>query len=242
MPDSHFPDMIDVIKRMPGGLPSVQRRLHGSGSDAPSTFRIQRASTSNRPILIVEDEHIIAADLDMQIRQDGGRPPRLALSIDAARDELETAGAELGGVILDVNVGGDTSFELADALVLAGLPFVFFTGYRAISIPDRFVAVPRVVKPASWNEIKNALDVARGRIARTGLGSFRDSVEAALPELRNRARRLSGNPEEADKLVERTLENAISAVGERSLRVTIKEWLMSLLDKTSSTGGGSRLH
>jgi hypothetical protein len=122
------------------------------------------------------------------------------------------------------------------------LPFVFFTGYRAISIPDRLVAVPRVVKPAGWHELKHALKIARERVARTGLGSFRDSVEAALPELRDRARRMSGNPEEADRLVERTLEHAISAVGDRSLRVTIKEWLMALLDKTHSTGGGSRLH
>lgn len=242
MPELHFLDMIDVMKKMPGGLPSLGWHMHTSGSDLPFRFRIRRASASARPILIVEDEHIIAADLDMQIRQDGGRPPRLALSLDAAKAELENAASELGGVILDVNVGGDTSFELADALVLVGLPFVFFTGYRAISIPDRFVAVPRVVKPAAWPELKHALEIARERIARTGLGSFRDSVEAALPELRNRARSLSGNPEAADKLVERTLEHAISAVGDRSLRVTIKEWLMALLDKTNSTGGGSRLH
>lgn len=232
--------MIEVMKKMPGGLTSLSQRSR-SGSDAMATFRIRRRSAGKRPILIVEDEYLIAADLEAQIQEDGGRMAHLALSIDAAKEELEAAGAELGGVILDVNVGGDTSFALADALVEAGLPFVFFTGYRGISIPDRFVGVPRVAKPAGWHELKKALKIARERIIRTGLGSFRDSVEAALPALRDRARGLSRNPEEADRLVERTLEHAISSVGDRSLRLTIEDWLMALLEKTSSDGG-SMLH
>ena len=62
-----------------------------------------------------------------------------------------------------------------------------------------------------------------------------------MPALRDRARRLSRNPEDADRLVERTLEHAISAVGDRSLRLTIEDWLMTLLEKTSSNGG-SVLH
>jgi len=232
--------MIHVMKKMPGGMPFLSQRSR-SNADALPNFRIRKTS-AKRPILIVEDEFLIAADLEAQIREDGGRMARLALSIDEAQDELETAGNELGGVILDVNVGGDTSFALADALVGAGLPFVFFTGYRSISIPDRFVGVPRIAKPAGWHELKKALRIARERILRTGLGSFRDSVEAALPALRDRARHLSSNPEEADQLVERTLEHAISAVGDRSLRLTIEDWLMTLLEKTRTAGKGSILH
>ena len=234
--------MIDVMKKMPGGMPSLTQRARSSGAETLAAFRIRRTSAGKRPILIVEDEYLIAADLEAQIQEDGGRMARLALSLDAATEELETAGSEFGGVILDVNVGGDTSFGIADALVRAGLPFVFFTGYRGISIPDRFVGVPRIAKPAGWHELKRALKVARERILRTGLGSFRDSVEAALPALRDRARRLSRNPEDADRLVERTLEHAISAVGDRSLRLTIEDWLMALLERTRSDGDSSRLH
>lgn len=205
-----------------------------------SDFRIRRASEP-RPILIVEDEYLIAADLEAQIRDDGGRAARIALSLDAAAVELlETA--DIAGVILDVNVGGATSFGLADALVEAGLPFVFFTGYRSVSIPDRFVGVPCIAKPASWRELKSALGAARERILRTGLGSFRDSVEAALPALRNRARNLSRNPEDADRLVEKTLERAISSVGSRSLRLTIEDWLLSLLERASTDNGSNLLH
>lgn len=234
--------MMHVMKKMPGGLPSLTQRLRQDAAETHATFRIRHTSAAKRPILIVEDEYLIAADLEAQIRQDGERVARLALSIDAAKEELEAPGSDFGGVILDINVSGDTSFVLADGLVRAGLPFVFFTGYPGISIPDRFAGVPRVAKPANWNELKKALKVSRERILRTGLGSFRDSVEAALPALRDRARRLSRNPEEADQLVERTLEHAISAVGDRSLRLTIEDWLMALLEKASSKGNRSMLH
>lgn len=229
------------MKKMPGDRPSRDRRSPESAADGLARFRIRRSAAAKRPILVVEDEYLIAADLEAQIQEDGGRLARVALSVDAAKEELRSAGNELGGVILDINVGGNTSFTLADALVEAGLPFVFFTGYRSISIPDRFVAIPRIAKPASWRELKRALAVARERILRTGLGSFRDSVEAALPALRERARNMSRNAEEADRLVERTLEHAISSVGDRSLRLTIEDWLIALLEKTRS-GGGPILH
>lgn len=217
--------------------PSFKR---GDGPTRAS-FRIRRPAAALHPILIVEDEFLIAADLEEQIRSDGGGMVRLALSVEAAEDEL-TGPNDIAGVILDVNVAGRTTFELADALLKAGIPFVFFTGYRSVSIPDRFVGLPRIYKPASWRELKRALADARKRIAQTGLGSFRDSVTAALPVLRNRARAVSRNPEEADRLVELTLEKAISVVGDRSLRLTIEDWLLSLLESMKSEDGSGIIH
>ncbi|MGV3550348.1 hypothetical protein [Rhizobium sp.] len=217
------------------GPSSLFHRRSGDVEPKPPTarFRIRRASTATQPILIVEDEYLIAADLEAQISEDGGGVARLALSVEAAEEELGGRN-DISGVILDINVGGVTSFGLADALKDAGLPFVFYTGYRSIAIPDRFIGVPRIAKPASWRELKMALALARERVMKTGLGNFRDSVEAALPTLRQRARSMSQNHEEADRLVELTLENAISVVGNRSLRLTIEEWLLSLLERANS--------
>ena len=204
--------------------------------DSTAQLRIRRNPATVQPILIVEDEYLIAADLEAQIRDDGGKVACVALSLEAAEARLGSQN-DIAGVILDINMGGVTSFGLADALMEAGLPFVFFTGYRSISIPDRFIAVPRIAKPASWRELKKGLAAAQERVTNTGLGSFRDGVEAALPTLRSRARTLAGNTEEADRLVERTLERAISAVGNRSLRLTIEDWLLSLLERTNSDSG-----
>lgn len=227
---------------MPGEVALSNRRSRDRGAPGlDAVFRIRGFPSNARPILIVEDEYLIAADLEAQIRDDGNRVARIALSIDAAEEELKEFG-EIAGVVLDVNVGGISSFDLADRLMKAGVPFVFFTGYRSVSIPDRFVGVPRIAKPAGWREIRKALATAQDRIVRTGLGSFRDSVEAALPALRSHARNLSPNPEDADRLVERTLERAISSVGNRSLRLTIEDWLLSLLERTNADNGSGLLH
>lgn len=234
--------MNHVASNMPTDKMPFPPQMRDDGTERPDeTFHIQRSLRSLNPILIVEDEYLIAADLQAQIRDDGGKVARLALSIEAAEQELRK-GADIAGVILDVNVGGTTSFGLADALVEAGLPFVFFTGYRSISIPDRFIGVPRIPKPAGWTELKSGLAQARQRVVHAGLGSFRDSVEAALPALRTHARNLSKSHEDADKLVERTLERAISVVGNRSLRLTIEDWLLSLLERTNQDKGRRLLH
>ena len=233
--------MSDETSHQPADKAPSPRRSGADRSGPNAAFRVRRTADPSQPILIVEDEFLIAADLEAQIRDDGGRMARIALSIEAAEDELRGAG-EISSAILDVNVGGRTTFDLADALAQAGLPFVFFTGYRSIVIPDRFVGIPRIPKPATWRELKRALSTAQERILRTGLGSFRDSVEAALPVLRNRARNMAHSHEEADWLVERTLERAISAVGSRSLRLTIEDWLLSLLERTNAEKDGRMLH
>ena len=235
--------MADGIEKTPDSAILSNRRSSHIGADrrASSPLRIRRPRTALRPILIVEDEYVIAADLETQIREDGGRVARLAMSVKAAEEELRD-GSGVAGVILDINIRGQTSFGLADALQDVGLPFVFYTGYPSIAIPDRFVGVPRIAKPAEWTELKEGLGQAQERILRTGLGSFRDSVEAALPALRHRARNLLQNPEDADQLVEQTLERAISAVGNRSLRLTIEDWLLSLLENASSDNSRRMLH
>jgi CheY-like chemotaxis protein len=50
-------------------------------------------------------------------------------------------------VLLDVNLGGKTTFYFADQLIERGIPFVFTTGYDASAIPSRFGHVARCEKP-----------------------------------------------------------------------------------------------
>ena len=52
--------------------------------------------------------------------------------------------------VLDINLAGETSIEIADRLLSEGVPFVFATGYRdTVMIPERFRHVPVVRKPIS---------------------------------------------------------------------------------------------
>lgn len=50
--------------------------------------------------------------------------------------------------ILDVNLGNESSFPIADRLIALGVPIVFATGYgKNIDFPERFANVPVVSKP-----------------------------------------------------------------------------------------------
>jgi len=49
--------------------------------------------------------------------------------------------------IIDVNLGGEFVYPVADVLAAREIPFVFITGYGVESIDSRFGYVPIVKKP-----------------------------------------------------------------------------------------------
>jgi CheY-like chemotaxis protein len=111
---------------------------------------------SGRRVLVVEDEWIIARDLEQAFRKRGAEVAGPVPSLDKAR-ALLAAGADLDGAVLDVNLGGQTVYPLADALAQSGVPFVFATGYGAESIPECYAHVPRCYKPLDADAVARAL-------------------------------------------------------------------------------------
>ena len=55
--------------------------------------------------------------------------------------------ATIAGAILDINLGGESIYPVADALALRAVPFVFVTGYSADGIDSRYVHVHTLQKP-----------------------------------------------------------------------------------------------
>ena len=53
----------------------------------------------------------------------------------------------IDGGIIDVNLGGEFVYPVADVLVAREIPFVFVTGYGVESIEGRFGHVPIIKKP-----------------------------------------------------------------------------------------------
>lgn len=103
---------------------------------------------SVRDILLVEDEAIIAMDLEMTLEARGYRVLGPCRSLDEARAAIAEARPDLA--ILDVNLGHDeTSFALAEELHGAGVPVVFLSGYSAntISVPAPLQDAQRLMKP-----------------------------------------------------------------------------------------------
>jgi CheY-like chemotaxis protein len=82
---------------------------------------------SGKRILLVEDEFIVAAMLEDVLRGLGavvvGPAYRLADGLRLAADEA------IDVAILDVNIEGERSDAIADALAARDIPFVLATGY-----------------------------------------------------------------------------------------------------------------
>lgn len=73
-----------------------------------------------RRILIVEDEHLLAIELEDELRELGAVVVGPASSVDAGMALLRLETVE--GAILDINLGGEMVFGLADELVGRGIP------------------------------------------------------------------------------------------------------------------------
>jgi CheY-like chemotaxis protein len=103
-------------------------------------------------ILIVEDEYFIALDLANNLMAEGA----IVLGpISSVEEALETiaGGAPIDWAVLDINLGGEMSYPVADALRERKVPFVFATGYEDATIPARYDHAPRRQKPVSMQEL-----------------------------------------------------------------------------------------
>ncbi|MET0533050.1 MAG: HWE histidine kinase domain-containing protein [Steroidobacter sp.] len=116
---------------------------------APETVKLEVAPAHLvTDILLVEDSLIIALDAEEALRKLGVTQVRTANSVTSALALLEERVPKFA--LLDVNLGSETSFEVASKLLELGVPFAFMTGYGENSLfPGEFANVPRIRKPFS---------------------------------------------------------------------------------------------
>jgi CheY-like chemotaxis protein len=99
-----------------------------------------------RRILIVEDEFIVAYDLAQSFEQVGAEVVGPVGSVASALALLATE-TTLHIAVLDINLGSEKVYPVADAMRERGVPFVFATGYDQAAIPGTYHDVPRFEKP-----------------------------------------------------------------------------------------------
>jgi CheY-like chemotaxis protein len=108
-------------------------------------------------VLLLEDEPIIGFALeDMLI--ECGATTLFCGSLEAARRALDSSQPDVA--ILDVNIHGERSYPVAEALASRGIPFIFATGYGDALHPPEFAAVPTISKPYRLLEVELALAAA----------------------------------------------------------------------------------
>ena len=110
------------------------------------------------PVLVVEDEVLIAMQIEDAVVQAGGAVVGPASSVAEAVD-LIVAQAPAAAV-LDVNLGGgQRSFAVADILLAKHIPFAFCTGYAGVAdLPERFRGAAVLAKPLDQAVLVQTLD------------------------------------------------------------------------------------
>ena len=113
------------------------------------------ANLAGRRILIVEDEALVSMVIEEALKDLGCD----VVGPVGTRDQaLALAEAEaLDGALLDVNLGGEPVYPVADALSSRGIPFVFVTGYGEKGIAARYAQAPTLVKPFQLATVETLL-------------------------------------------------------------------------------------
>lgn len=128
--------------------------------DAMTVARVAADPLRGQTLLVVEDQLIIALDLEMLLRQQGAADVHI---VGTATDALKLiASTPPDAAVLDVNLGSSTSFPVAHELMRLGVPFIFATGYgKEVDFPAEFRTVPLVGKPYCAAVIRDALVASR---------------------------------------------------------------------------------
>ena len=141
-----------TLKAWCGGVAAArQERKHMTTQEAPKLVR---------RILVVEDEPFIAMGLEQLLPRLGYEVCGVATHLRDALAKAEAGGFDLA--VLDVNLGGELSYRVADVLLARGKPFVFCTAYADVAF-GRYAKVPVLQKPVEKKALARAIEEALSR-------------------------------------------------------------------------------
>ncbi|MVA22892.1 response regulator [Agrobacterium vitis] len=114
-------------------------------------------------IMIVEDEALLALELEAEVEAAGHTVVGQAMSRDEAIEIIDRKKPDFAFV--DVHLlDGPTGIEVGRHLTERGIPYVFVTGNLRRIPPDFVGAVGAIEKPYTMNGLQNALDYIGKRL------------------------------------------------------------------------------
>jgi CheY-like chemotaxis protein len=111
-----------------------------------------------RRVLVVEDESLVLMLLEDTLTDVGCEV--VATASRSAEALQKAASLSFDIAILDVNLNGDQTLDVAECLTRRHIPFVFATGYGAANLLARFAGVPVLQKPFQQGDLETALRAA----------------------------------------------------------------------------------
>lgn len=121
----------------------------------------QHALTGQR-IFIVEDEALVAMMMEAMIEELGAVVVGTEARIPEALNFVAQRHGDIDVAVLDLNLGGSRSYDIAQAISGHGIPIVFSTGYDDGTIEDAWRNHPLLSKPFQLAELQGALARALG--------------------------------------------------------------------------------
>jgi len=132
--------------------PQIHYPRPAPGASGPVPEQVVRGAN----VLLVEDSLIIALDAEDILKRLGASHVATAATVEGAMDMLMAAKPTLA--VLDINLGDQTSYAIADRLLSKRVPFLFATGYgEQAELPADHVGRTVIQKPYTLENLARAL-------------------------------------------------------------------------------------
>lgn len=121
---------------------------------------------SDLRILLLEDEFLIAMDVEMLCRDHGAAEVVIKQSLDGLEDDNSLADFDVA--IIDLMLSGVSTLPFAQRLARSGRPFVFASGHVELDeVLKDFPDVPVIGKPYTGADLIEAVASVAGRRRRS---------------------------------------------------------------------------
>ena len=171
---------------LPGGLTcTLSVPYRGAGEPAANASCLKEnggaslspAAAGSKRVLLVEDEALIGLMMRDLLTDAGyavsGPHGSIAPAISAAE------ATRFDGAVLDINLGAELIYPVADLLAGQGVPFVFVTGYDEHSVDSRFAEVPILQKPLDRRMLETIFMTRLHKAATANAGRYASSPAVA---------------------------------------------------------------
>jgi CheY-like chemotaxis protein len=113
-------------------------------------------------VLVVEDEMMVSMLIEDMLSDMGCTVVGPASRLDEATELAQAGGIDCA--VLDVNLGGQPIFPVADLLRERGCPFAFATGYGDAGLRDVDRGTPVLQKPFREGDLARVLGDLRAKV------------------------------------------------------------------------------
>jgi CheY-like chemotaxis protein len=116
---------------------------------------LSKRELSNRKVLVVEDEMMIAMLIEDMLDEIGCKLVGPATNVPRALELIGKENVEIA--VLDLNLDGQDTYAVADALQQMHIPFIFATGYGSTGLRKEYGNRPVLQKPFQAKDLEIAL-------------------------------------------------------------------------------------